>query len=166
MPMRETTKDHDAPAPDAASGGEHASSSEPASAVQRAEALLDRLGDATRRRVESVVPDSPAGGAADAKKNGARTAAPADPSAAVDHAEVLLDEMGQRIGALATVVGKRVRKVAARAWEELEDIYAEAEDLRAHNRSQVTGVKASAVSSSRSADGAAGEGEPEDITSA
>ena len=42
----------------------------------------------------------------------------------------MLDEWGQRIGRSAVLAGQQLRKMAARAREEAEDILAEAQHIR------------------------------------
>lgn len=49
---------------------------------------------------------------------------------APERAEAILDEWGQRIGRSASLTGQRLRKLAARAREEAEDILAEAQHIR------------------------------------
>ncbi len=55
---------------------------------------------------------------------------PASKRSAMERAEELVDRMGQRAGALASLAGLRVRKLAARAREEAEDVWAEAQTVR------------------------------------
>jgi hypothetical protein len=50
---------------------------------------------------------------------------------ATERAEELADRMGQRIGYVTTLVGLRIRKTAARAREEAEDMWAEVQSIRA-----------------------------------
>lgn len=47
-----------------------------------------------------------------------------------ERAEVLLNEWGRRLGSFAATVGSSVQKAAARAREEAEDIWAEAQAMR------------------------------------
>ncbi|HEU5370216.1 MAG TPA: hypothetical protein VFU69_17220 [Ktedonobacterales bacterium] len=49
---------------------------------------------------------------------------------APERAEAMLDEWGQRIGRSAVLAGQQLRKMAARAREEAEDILAEAQHIR------------------------------------
>lgn len=49
---------------------------------------------------------------------------------ATERAEELADRMGQRLGYVTTLVGLRIRKTAARAREEAEDMWAEAQSIR------------------------------------
>lgn len=48
---------------------------------------------------------------------------------ATERAEELVDRMGQRLGHATVLVGLRIRKVAALAREEAEDMWAEARSL-------------------------------------
>jgi hypothetical protein len=52
----------------------------------------------------------------------------ADPT--VERAEQLVDEVGERLGYFASIAGQRLRKFAARAREEGEDMWAEAQHMR------------------------------------
>ena len=53
------------------------------------------------------------------------------PSAvATERAEQMLDRLGQRVGRYASLTGLRLRRMAAVAREEAEDIWAEAESVR------------------------------------
>jgi hypothetical protein len=45
-------------------------------------------------------------------------------------AEVLLDQMGERVGRFLSTAGQEIRKATARAREEAEDIWAEAQNMR------------------------------------
>ena len=47
-----------------------------------------------------------------------------------ERAEVLVDQMGARLGHFLSVAGYQVRKATARAREEAEDIWAEAQAIR------------------------------------
>ena len=49
---------------------------------------------------------------------------------ATERAEELTDRMGQRLGYVTTLVGLHIRKTAARAREEAEDMWAEAQSIR------------------------------------
>ena len=57
------------------------------------------------------------------------------PEPAEERAEALLDALGQRVGALSAYAVFVLRKYAARAREEAEDIWAEAQHLRREHRS-------------------------------
>lgn len=52
------------------------------------------------------------------------------PRPASERAEMILDEWGQRIGRSASLTLQQLRKAAARAREEAEDILAEAQHIR------------------------------------
>lgn len=54
---------------------------------------------------------------------------------AKQRAEDLLDTWGRRLGVFAATVGSQVQKAAARAREEAEDIWAEANALRKESQS-------------------------------
>jgi hypothetical protein len=56
------------------------------------------------------------------------TRPPAQP--APERAEAVLDEWGNKIGRSASLAGQQLRRMAARAREEAEDILAEAQHLR------------------------------------
>ena len=49
---------------------------------------------------------------------------------AMERAEELVDRLGERTAALASLAGLRLRKLAARAREEAEDVWAEAQSVR------------------------------------
>lgn len=49
---------------------------------------------------------------------------------ATERAEETLDKAGERLGVFAAAMSHRVRKAAALAREEAEDIWAEAQSLR------------------------------------
>lgn len=73
---------------------------------------------------------------ASAAQPGEETSAPSTeathpaPRPAPERAEAILDAWGQRIGRSASLTGQRLRKAAARAREEAEDILAEAQHIR------------------------------------
>jgi len=48
----------------------------------------------------------------------------------MQRAEVMVDRLGERIGGVAVATSQRLRKLAARAREEGEDMWAEAQQLR------------------------------------
>ncbi|MDB5074151.1 MAG: hypothetical protein JWO42_330 [Chloroflexi bacterium] len=54
--------------------------------------------------------------------------APGEPVMA--RAEEKVDQLGERVGQLASEVGQRLRKAVARAREEGEDMWAEAQHIR------------------------------------
>ncbi len=49
--------------------------------------------------------------------------------ASTERAEELMDRIGQRVGYIASLADLRVRKMAALAREEAEDIWAEAQSI-------------------------------------
>ena len=51
-------------------------------------------------------------------------------------AEALVDRAGERIGHFASLIGRRLVRMAARAREEAEDIWAEAQEVRRRNGSR------------------------------
>ena len=48
----------------------------------------------------------------------------------MERAEELVDRLGQRAGQIGTELGQRLLRLAARAREEAEDIWAEAQSMR------------------------------------
>ncbi len=54
---------------------------------------------------------------------------------AMERAEKLVDRLGERTGALVSLAGLRLRKLAARAREEAEDVWAEAQSVRHRKQS-------------------------------
>ena len=54
---------------------------------------------------------------------------------ALQRAEELVDHIGERIGYFTHMLGHRLRKASARAREELQDIWAEAQHIRTRGRS-------------------------------
>ncbi len=55
---------------------------------------------------------------------------PVTSQAATQRAEVIVDRMGERVGYLASSMAQRIRIAAARAREEAEDIWVEAQSMR------------------------------------
>ncbi len=55
--------------------------------------------------------------------------------AATERAEEMLDRAGERVGRFASLLGLRVRRAAALAREEAEDLWAEAQSMRRQNPS-------------------------------
>jgi hypothetical protein len=55
------------------------------------------------------------------------------PPQATERAEILVDQLGQRLGQWSGTAGERLRRFWARAREEGEDMWAEAQDIRQHN---------------------------------
>ncbi len=54
---------------------------------------------------------------------------------AMERGEELVDRLGQRAGALTSLAGLRIRKLAARTREEAEDVWAEAQSVRHRKQS-------------------------------
>ncbi len=54
---------------------------------------------------------------------------------AIERAEELVDRLGERTGAFASMASLRIRKLAARAREEAEDVWAEAQSVRRRKQS-------------------------------
>ncbi|HZC79704.1 MAG TPA: hypothetical protein VE258_18260 [Ktedonobacterales bacterium] len=55
------------------------------------------------------------------------------PPPPTERAEVLVDQLGQKLGQWSGTAGERLRRFWARAREEGEDMWAEAQDIRQHN---------------------------------
>ncbi len=55
---------------------------------------------------------------------------------ATERAEAVVDLLGERIGAFAFIAGFQIRRLAARAREEAEDLWAEAQSVRRARGSQ------------------------------
>ena len=55
--------------------------------------------------------------------------------AATERAEEMVDRMGEQVGHFASLLGLRVRRMAALAREEAEDMWAEAQSIRCRERS-------------------------------
>lgn len=53
---------------------------------------------------------------------------------ATERAEELVDRIGQRVGYVASLAGLRLRRMAALAREEAEDIWAEAQSIHRERR--------------------------------
>jgi hypothetical protein len=77
----------------------------------------------TNEDASSKQTDSEVNGAADADASG-------QTQPAMQRAEELVDQIGERIGHYATVFGHGLLRFAARAREEAEDIWAEAQNIR------------------------------------
>lgn len=100
-------------------------------ATQRAEELLDRLGERVgqaaalaRRSMERI-----AAGRADASM-AERDDVPPPPAPATE----LSRSIGERAGRFLALSGRRIRTAAALAQEEAEDMWAEAQHIRNENR--------------------------------
>lgn len=104
-------------------------------AVERAEELgaqLGRLTSLALHGIESAVRKGllePSSG----KEAPAGSAAMPD-RPATERAEELLDRVGTGLGQVASLAGPRIRRLAALAREEAEDIWAEAQHIRRMNR--------------------------------
>ncbi|MBV9470703.1 MAG: hypothetical protein JOZ57_15800, partial [Abitibacteriaceae bacterium] len=70
----------------------------------------------------------------------------------MQHAEEMVDEMGQRVGEWATRFSKNVQRMAARAREEMEDMWAEAQSLRRGEHLETSHVDAQSLNSSTAQD--------------
>ncbi len=55
---------------------------------------------------------------------------PAAPDPAMARAEEMVDQMGERLGQFLSQAGRYAQKAMARAREEAEDIWAEAQEMR------------------------------------
>jgi hypothetical protein len=105
------------------------------SAVDRAEAIVEslstRVADWTTvaRSDKPDKPDTQAGHDA-RQKDQAHAANGPDPSDAMNRADEIVTRVAQRTGYLAAIAARAFRRGVALAREELEDIYAEAQDLR------------------------------------
>lgn len=53
----------------------------------------------------------------------------------MERAEELVDRLGERTGDFSSMAGLRIRKLAARAREEAEDVWAEAQSVRHRKQS-------------------------------
>jgi len=61
---------------------------------------------------------------------GAAAAGDAGEPSATERAEEVFDDVGQRVGQFALIAGQYLRQFAARAREEAEDIWVEAQNVR------------------------------------
>lgn len=68
------------------------------------------------------------------EKRQAEPVPPDDYQAALRRAEELVDRAAEQIGPYASQAKRQLRTLAARAREEAEDIWAEAQDIRERNR--------------------------------
>jgi DNA anti-recombination protein RmuC len=90
--------------------------------TERAEELLARLGkrfSETRASMGQRLEQS----AQQSGRNG-------EPRPAVERAEQTLDQFGERVGGFAATAAQRLRQLSARAREEIEDMWAEAQSMR------------------------------------
>jgi len=92
------------------------------SRVERAEEMLGRLGERIGSTVGSAT--RPIARAGERGTDGS-----VRPN--VDRAEEVVSRLEDTVGAYAIVIGRRLQRLAARAREEAEDIWAEAQHLRA-----------------------------------
>lgn len=109
-PSRRPATTGQAPARNGSGAGTEAATGEHP-AVQRAEELLNRMGE----RLSSLVSDARAREAGEAR---------------VGRADESMEEIGRRFGRFASLIGDRAIRAAARAREEVEDIWAEAQAIR------------------------------------
>ena len=56
----------------------------------------------------------------------------------MERAEEVVDRLGQRAGQIGSEVGQRLLRLAARAREEAEDIWAEAQSMRRREQPTAT----------------------------
>ena len=108
---------------------------------ERSDALTNRAGEMGEQvgrfavlalqRIERMVREGTASRpSGEPTEAGPEPAGTSEPSA-TRRAEEMLDSMGEQLGQLASLAGPRVRKLAELAREEAEDIWAEAQYLRA-----------------------------------
>jgi hypothetical protein len=79
------------------------------------------------QQAEHLVPES--------GNNHEQPAAADTNDATMQRAEEMVDRIGERIGHYATVIGHEILRLGARAREEAEDIWAEAQHIRQRNKS-------------------------------
>ncbi len=65
------------------------------------------------------------------------TQPPQMPNETMQRAEVIVDQLGQRLGRVLSAAGQQLRKAGARAREEAEDIWAEAQSIRRGEHTEV-----------------------------
>lgn len=99
------------------------------SRVERAEEMLGRLGE----RIGGTM-----AGATRPVRSMAESGADGDVRPAVVRAEAVVSRLEDTIGAYATVIGRRLQRLAARAREEAEDIWAEAQHVRSERGRRAT----------------------------
>ena len=103
-----------------------------ASTVDRAKGLLDSLGSRlseTKARASEKIAGLPAA-TSEAEAQLDAEAKHVAESPALARAEETMDRFGERLGVFAANVSHRLRKAAALAREEAEDVLAEAQALR------------------------------------
>ncbi len=107
-------------------------------ATERAEEMLDSLGERMGRFLSRAMRSAEGLTGADAPVGdtavGDTAGSPLAPAAATQRAERLLDGMGERVGRLAAQAGRQIRRAAALAREEAEDLWAEAQEVRSASR--------------------------------
>lgn len=59
------------------------------------------------------------------------------PDETMQRAEAIVDQLGQRLGRFFSAAGQQLRKAGARAREEAEDIWAEAQSIRRGEHTEV-----------------------------
>jgi hypothetical protein len=101
-------------------------------ATERAEEVLDSVGERIGRFLSLAMQRVEGMTGGDRPNEGAPGEAPS--GAATERAEQLLDGMGESVGRFAAMAGWRIRKAAALAREEAEDIWAEAQQVRSGGR--------------------------------
>jgi hypothetical protein len=115
-------------------------------ATVRAEALLDNVGQRlglfaalTAQRIQHATASIREEADRLDQPNTSSEEKPASPALAQteesgkqtkERAEELVDQLGQRIGHFAALSGLQIQRVAARAREEVEDMWAEAQNIR------------------------------------
>lgn len=126
------------------------------SATTRAEELLDRTGQRlaifalqTRQRLQETISsirseadrmDQPSQHNGETRNKATRTdqQASAESSLGTERAEDIIDRWTQRIGATATISSLQVQRFMARMREEVEDIWAEAQEIQGRRGEGVT----------------------------
>lgn len=107
--------------------------------TERAAELGEHVGRFTSlalQRIESVVREGMSGQPSrepEPTETGAEPSGTAAERSATERAEEMLNGMGERLGQLVSLAGPRIRKFAALAREEAEDVWAEAQHMRRAN---------------------------------
>ncbi|HZU69142.1 MAG TPA: hypothetical protein VFA09_17835 [Ktedonobacteraceae bacterium] len=115
-------------------------------ATERAEALLDNLGQRlnlfaalTTQRIQQAASsireeadrlDQPSTSPGKKSEQPAIARAEEGGKLATQRAEEVVDQLAQRIGHFTAITSLQVRRMAARAREEVEDMWAEAQNIR------------------------------------
>src|SRR5215469_7146663 len=68
--------------------------------------------------------------------NGAADSAEHAPRPVMERAEEMADRVGERLGHFASLIGRKIVQLVARAREEAEDIWAEAQEIRRRREQQ------------------------------